>query len=374
MVTLMLGLVVVVGLIGLNRWGRNAVLQEPAAAGAATAVPAKLPRAVVVDEVYALGVMNPGDERQHRFAIRNEGQAELILTLGSTTCKCTLAKFTELRIAPGGLGFIELEWHAEQSQFRFRQGAVIHSNDPANKTFELIGEGTVLVKLAALPETAYVADVPRNTSRPLSVLLYSQAFAEVQIEKIESTTGKSAGSLSSTPTEVAPPEHSRFHRDLAIELHPQAAAGHYDDVLRVAYVGKLPSGAEERSTFDLPVSFDVAGDVTLHGRDIVGNALVLGTLSRAKGTKRQFYVHVRGVKADELKPTIRRVVPDVLQVRIGEAQQLTPSIARLPILVELPVGTEPSAAIQALDGTIELATGREADPVINVPVSLVVGP
>jgi hypothetical protein len=48
------------------------------------------PKAVVDQTPYDLGVIESGEEFQHTFIIRNEGQSPLTLAPGPKLCACTL--------------------------------------------------------------------------------------------------------------------------------------------------------------------------------------------------------------------------------------------------------------------------------------------
>lgn len=339
------------------------------------AVVAAQPRAVVDEATFDLGVLIPGDHRKHAFVVRNTGAADLLLKLGSTTCKCTMARFDEIRIAPGRSDVVELEWRAEYPQFHFRQGAIINTNDPLLPQFELVGEGSVRVKLGTIPEFAHLADVPRNTSRSLSVLLYSQAFADVEILGVESSSDSISAEITAVTSHVAPPQESRFLRDLTIHLQPQAKAGRIDGNVRVRYVARASDGGDESGVCELPVSFDVVGDVTLHGRDVVGNVLSFGTVSQSTGATKQVYLHLRGGRElDDVQLTVRRKYPEVLNVDIGESRRLTPSILRVPITVEIPRGAPMQAFTEESLGAVELSTTLADQPVVRFSTSLVVVP
>ena len=71
----------------LARGEQPAPSRAAAVAAAAPQVSQAAPRAVVPDNVHDLGVMNPGDVRRHGFIVRNEGNADLELTLGSTVVR-----------------------------------------------------------------------------------------------------------------------------------------------------------------------------------------------------------------------------------------------------------------------------------------------
>lgn len=370
-----LALVAAAAWCGRFLWADRSSASPTSPQPAVVASVAAQPRAVVAQPTHDLGVLHPGDRRRHRFVVRNEGTADLTLSLGSTTCKCTLANLDQLRIPPGGSDVVELEWHAEDPQFRFRQGATINTNDPALPQFELIGEGSVRVKLGTQPESAYLADVPRNTARTLNVLLYSQAFTEVEIDKIESSTAAISAAISAEPPTTAPPvQETRFLRDLVVTLQPQTAPGNYGGVLRIAYRGRLPDAAAETGTYELPVAFGVIGDVTLHGRDVVGNLLTFGTVSQATGAAKQLYVHVRGAAVDAPALTVRRKTPEFLNVRFGEPQRLTPTIVRIPVTVAAPPGAPQCVLTEHEPGLIELATTDAEATTVRIDVCLAIGP
>jgi hypothetical protein len=337
----------------------------------------KVTRPVIVckDRNFDLGLMNPGDRRQHRFTVQNRGTAELTLELESTTCKCTLAKIAGKRIPPGGSDHIDLAWHAEQPQFKFVQGATIRTNDPDVPLMELVGEGSVRVKVGEVPEDAYVSDVPRNTERTLTVLFYSQAYRDVSVRKIESSNPMVSADVSSAaPQAAALPPETRFARDLTITIKPRNQLGHHSAVVRVDYVGRAPDGTEETGVCDLPIAFDVVGDFSVHGRDVVGKTLMFGQVPQRTGAKKQIYLHVRGANAEEWHLSKRRTTPDFLRVSIGAGQQLTPTIARFPLTVEIPAEAPQIACLDEAAAEIELATTSPDQPTVRFLVSFVVAP
>lgn len=339
-------------------------------------IQAKLKRPVVIaqDRNFDLGVMNPGDKRAHRFLIENKGTADLTLELASTTCKCTLADIKNTRIPPGGSDYIHMEWHAERPQFRFVQGATIRTNDPDVPLMELVGEGSVRTKLGTVPETAYMTDVPRNASRSVSLLLYSQAFTEVTVTKIDSSSPAISAEVASTMPSTSPPQETRFMRDLNITVQPQADAGQVNTVLTLHYVGRLPDGTQETGTTDVQASFDVVGDFSLTGRNVIGPVVMFGAVRQATGAKRQAYVHIRNATVDSVKLTPGRIKPEFLRVDVGQPQQLTPTMVRVPLAVEIPPGAPQIAHVEDEAAEIELHTGRAEQPTVRFRASFAIAP
>ena len=60
------------------------------------------PIAVLEDGVYNFGSMEPYTRRQHKFTVRNEGDAPLTLREGHSSCKCTIGEVGDESIPPGG--------------------------------------------------------------------------------------------------------------------------------------------------------------------------------------------------------------------------------------------------------------------------------
>src|SRR5687768_16036312 len=82
----------------------SALLSGQPPKGAAEAAPSELPKAVVLETEFDFGVYDVDQTGEHEFVVRNEGQAELVLRPGSSSCKCTLIDLPQGVIPPGGEG------------------------------------------------------------------------------------------------------------------------------------------------------------------------------------------------------------------------------------------------------------------------------
>ncbi|MBN8627238.1 MAG: DUF1573 domain-containing protein [Planctomycetes bacterium] len=344
--TLLAGVLLVAGLVV---WARGSLSTADSAAGrakVATQAPstdvaaAKAPRVVPVANVHQFGIMNPGDRRTHKFTVRNDGDAPLTLKLASTTCKCTLADLEKAEIPAGGQTEIELAWHVENPQYRFRQAALIDTNDPAMPQFELAVEGSVRVKFATAPDSVIFADVPRDEPRRLQMIAFSQAYPEIRIEKIESDLPGVVGEISTYEHDNLKVDHARWSRDMVVERRPDGRSGSFEGKLRIHYVGRTPDGTEEPGVHEVPVYGETVGDVTLHGRNVVGKLLMLGQVSRLQGKQTRMYVHFRNAPND-LKAELFQAEPSFLQVTVGKPERLTPALVRVPVDVAVPPGVEP---------------------------------
>ena len=339
-----------------NRLGRVAVLSALSAALAAAVWRAQteqgppsvraaagpfssraVPNAVAPDNIFQFGVMTPGDVRTHKFTVRNDGTADLTLKLGSTTCKCTLANLRETTVAPGAATEIELEWRAEEPQFRFRQAALIATNDPRNPSLELAVEGSVRVKMATLPKTISLPGASGSLTQTLTALLFSQAYDQVRIVKVESTLPTVTAKVSDAPSPSAAVEHARWVREVILEKRPEERPGPFSGTVRIHYVGRHQAEAEEAGVYELPIEGHTIGDVTLEGRDVVGGMILLGQVERVRGKSTTAYVHFRNTP-QEVGVVVKQVRPEWLQVSVGKPQRLGKSVVRVPLVVEVPAG------------------------------------
>ena len=344
------------------------------ASAAATAVP----RVVAVDNVFEFGNMKPGDKRKHKFTVRNEGTADLELKLASTTCKCTLAELDDARVPPGGSTEIELDWHAEEAQFRFRQAALIQTNDPAMKQFELAVEGSVRTEMGALPGSAYFPNLPRDESRYVILRLYSENFVRMEIGKIECDV--SGVSCELTPEQSLEEsnkdlqiEHARWVRQLVVLKQPEVKTGSFSGAVRIPYVGYAPYGTQGSGVFELPLHGETTSDVTWQGRHIVGNTLMLGQRSRREEKSTKAYLHFRD-PPKELDVKFTGANPNFLQVTVGPREQLSASMARVPVEILVPKGSESVSFVGDHLGSIELTTTHPDCPRARLNVSLIVEP
>ncbi|MBA4015797.1 MAG: hypothetical protein C0483_01275 [Pirellula sp.] len=370
----------VLGAVGVWRLGKDSLGNGASPPADIPAVPTSAPRVVAVDNVFEFGNMKPGDKRKHKFVVRNEGTADLELKLASTTCKCTLAELDDARVPPGGSTEIELDWHAEEAQFRFRQAALIQTNDPVTKQFELAVEGSVRTELGALPASAYFPNLSRDESRYVVLRLFSENFERMEFGKLEcdvpgvSCEFSPEQSLEESNKDLQI-EHARWVRQFVVLKQPQVKKGPFSGVVRIPYVGYAPDGTRGSGVFELPLNGETTSDVTWQGRHVVGNTLMLGQRSRREEKTTKAYLHFRNApKEKELDVKFTDANPKFLQVTVGKREQLSDSIARVPVEILLPKGSESVSFVGDNLGSIELTTTHPDCPRARLNVSLIVEP
>lgn len=350
---------------------RHAVA-SPTAAASEPVAPRRAPRVVLDRTEYDFGVFEVGQKGRHTFTVRNAGDADLALRLGSTTCKCTLAELKLATVPPGGSTEITLDWEAEHSQAHFRQGVRIKTNDPQRSEFGLGILGKVRSRMDIDPTAVYFCDIPRNAETQLVVTLYSQAFDDVRLTKLESTDPRLK--IESLPHDAPVPEEweARFARRLVLTYAAGEHPGPFHGTVRVYYEAQAP-GVAARSPFEFHFTGEAVGDVSLQGRSVVGRVLNLGTVSGALGTVEKAYVHVRNPPPG-FACTPVGCSPEFLQVRVLPVQKLSATMIRLPVEVTIPRGAAPVVLAEATMGEVRLQTTHPELPEIKFRVAAVVGP
>ncbi len=355
--------------------------------GEAVRVTDASPKVAVDATTYLFGTLALGNEGRHTFVIRNVGTQPLALTKGATSCSCTVADFdsrhggddaAEKAIPPGGQAEVRLMWKGK-ADGPFRQQATVLTNDPGRPEIVFIIEGMVVPAWRALPPTIVVTRVTAGSGERATSDLYT--FGDIP-PTVTST------SLLNAQTE-------RFFRLSTEPLPPDALAAEKGatggvrlvvDVLPEAEIGNLKQTARvtlktaEELTVDVPIEASVSGALTLAGSawESGRQVLALGMVPGRTGGRWDLFLAAKGPHRDTVRPTVREVVPESLQVTVGEPTPLgNGNVMRIPITVVVPAGSVPSVnncTKQAPGGRIVLDTGHPESPTLSIKVCVTVTP
>jgi hypothetical protein len=157
-----------------------------------------------------------------------------------------------------------------------------------------------------------------------------------------------------------------------VRVRPSLAAGPFRQQI------VLKTNVDSAATVEVPVLGTVGSEMALggFGWDEETGVLTLGTVAAARGTERRLQVVVRGPRAKEvhLKPV--RIVPDLLQVEVGQSKPLgTGGVIGIPLTVRIPAG---SRAVNYLGsradqlGQIIIETGHPGQPELRMLVRFAV--
>lgn len=370
--------------VGLTWAELGPYAQTPAQliAGAPSFANRPLPRAVVVgSDTHNFGHMELDTKGRHTFEIRNDGNADLTLAKGTTTCKCTLSNLDHDRLAPGKSAKVELEWTALPSG-HFRHSATIRTNDPRRPNIELSVEGQVSHSFELRPyELVFTSPITVGEGARGSVNLWS-----FEKDKFEITSHQFAQSataeyfdvqVSEMPAEMLRGEEgAKSGKIITVVVKPGLPLGTIEQKIRLETT--LPG----EPAVTIPIQGRVIGDITVVGppRWVEEQSLlVLGSVKQGKGIKSSgMQLIVKGPKRDQLDLKVLSVTPDFLKIHFDKAEPIPgEEVVRVPFTVEVP----PDAPIGEHNGRlggpmahIELKTGHPSTPKLNLYVSFAVEP
>lgn len=359
------------------RSDRDTIVASTGDEGVSEPVPeGKLPRVQVDEPSFNFGQMERGREKSHEFVIRNVGDAPLKLTVGPTSCKCTLSEVQAGAIAPGESTKVKLEWSAKSDQGPFRQTATIHTNDPRQPDIELQIDGEI-VNVSGLQPTEFNFDkLAVGESKTAEVYVMAMLQDDLTIKSAELTNEESRDKfdvkIEPMERDKLPVKTAQAGARVTLTAKPGLPIGRFNQYLT------LNTNLKEGEKLHVPVLGRVVGDISVHGtnwREEEG-VLMLGRVEGSKGRKERVNVVVRGENAEDVKFEIGSVDPPELKVTIGEPKRLTATLLHVPVDIEVPPGTRSMvrlATSQGEEAKIVLKTTHPTMKELAIGVRFAVG-
>ena len=298
---------------------------------------------VVVDrEEYNFGAMDASEEGSHDFVLTNAGTGPLRLSLGSNSCRCTVTVLDKNEIPPGKSTKVSLKWKAKEVVGAYRQTARVTTNDPNRPQVELtiVGEMAVAVRSdppelvfsgvsisqSAAGQVRLLCSLPRPPLEILDFKLSDQdtarcfqvKYGPLSQEQIQQEKGAKSGVL------------------LHVDLKPGLPQGPFQQTIL------LRTNLESSPAVMIPIKGVIASDITVAGPDWDSDLgmLSLGTVSSREGAQRRLILIVRGPHCREVKFKPVRIVPEFLQVQLGEPTPIgTGDAVQTPLVIQVPKGS-----------------------------------
>ncbi len=346
-----------------------------------------MPKADVPEMKFSFGTVGVGAKGFHEFVIKNTGAAPLELTKGATSCTCTVSDFDETEggstgpkvVPPGESTKLKVQWRGKGDGGPFRQQASVLTNDPARPQIAFVVEGTVVPTYKAVPSVITLPKLSTSSSERVSVTFFTFGQEQPAVDSLTVTDEKTAAFYSLTsaplePTALAAETGATGGLLVTAEIRPGLPIGPLRQTLKVVF--RMP----EEVVAEIPVDGSVSGDLALAGTawDSSREALLLGAVSSRTGTQANLFLTVKGPHRTEVKPVVRQVVPDSLQVVVGEGKPVgSGNVIRIPLAITIPPGSTPANHIcstQAPAGKIVLDTGHPESPTLTIPVCIAITP
>jgi len=341
----------------------------------------------VPETQFAFGTVGVDAKGSHEFLIRNMGDAPLELTRGATSCTCTVSDFEQAEggsnhakvVPPGGTTKLKVEWRGKGDGGPFRQQASVSTNDPRRPQIVFVVEGTVIPISRAVPKTITLSKLSAGTSEQATVRVFTFGREPPMVDSLTLDNEKTAQfySLASAPlepTEFAAETGATGGFEISVDIRPGLPIGPLRQTIKAVF--RLP----EEVTIEIPVEGSVSGDLALVGQawDSSRESLMLGTVSSRTGSQTNLFLTAKGPHRAEVKPVVRNVVPDFLEVVVGEGRPVgNGNVIRIPLSITIPPGSGTANHIcspQAPAGRIVLDTGHPDSPTLTIPVCVTIIP
>lgn len=302
------------------------------------------PRVVVKDAVHQFGEMYNSDVGRHTFVLRNAGPGTLKLEKGSASCACTIASVSREEIPPGESADVVVEWRPVGVFGELKKTYTIPTNDPNRQSLVLTVEGLVLSPWRLDPPVMNFQEIGVSETKEATANLLAYQSNKCEIVGHTWENNKLADKFALTYEALTAEELAK--------LKPTPKAG-----LRLKCVARpgLPVGTlMQRLSLNTtlqkdPIPVPLAGDVSEEISFIAYNKfdpkkrlLDLGTV--VQGTVREHDVLIKliGPHSSATKLTIKKIVPEDLQVTVGEPKPILSGKGSLvPVKVVLPATAKP---------------------------------
>jgi hypothetical protein len=344
------GQAVVVGKVGEFR--------APAGAGQ--------PKVNVENDEYDFGVMDPLTTGKHNFVLKNVGAVPLRLSVGPTTCKCTVSGLDKREVAPGEQAIVTLEWNTGRAPL-YSHAGTIYTNDPDRRSLEVRVSGKVRMQLGADISELVLPDVRPNEAAVGECFLYSQVWDQFEIQSLDSRlTGLTWELTNVKPGQAAQLEATAVQR-LRVTIPAEGLAPRFTDTL---HIRAQVAGEDELQTLDLPIQGNVLGRYTVYGGDIVENAVELGSIPWGRGKKAKLLIKVRDAELS-LGEVQVEATPSLLKATFQPRQESS-SLGLYDLHLELPAETAPCQYLGTPQGEVIIKTNHPRIGTLRFPVRFAV--
>jgi len=351
-------------------------------------VPAEAPRVEVPETRHVFGTIGTGTEGSHRFAIKNVGGGPLTLSRGHSSCTCTVSDFegtgegaaAATKVVPAGEAtVVTVTWKGKPPGGPFRQQVTVLTDDPRRPEIALVVEGAVVPTWRAEPEVVALANLSASGGQRAAVTIYTYGPEPPVVDSVTIDGPQAAEffSLATAPLsaeEIAAETGATGGFRIDVAIRPGLPLGRLRRTITAVFA------MAERVTAEIPLEGTVGGDLAMAGPgwDSSRQALLLGTVSGKTGLRTRVFLTVKGPHRDRVHPSVREVIPEALQVTIGDGSPIgSGGAVRIPIDIVIPPGSRAVNHLcsqQGPAGRIVLATGHPDSPEFTIPVCVAVGP
>lgn len=352
------------------------------------------PKLVVEQTEYNFGVLDENVTRRHPFVFRNEGQGMLLLTAGTSTCRCTLLELRQTEVPPGGSTEVVIEWNTQNFTGPYRQTATVHTNDPDHPEVVLTISGEVRPTFKITPPDLVFRNVRVGEGVSGEVKIFSYIAQNFQIISHQWETPPNSPNIPPFDVLITPISEEQLKeapQDSATSSHASGVSPRSGVLVQIrsepfptmgSFSQKLllKTNQPENPQLEIPVEVTVVSDISVFGPGWNEKAGILTFLPIRRGqeAQRKLTIACRGPLTRHVRYQIVSVEPNVLEVKLGNPQLLDNGEASLtPLEVLIPSNTPPMTYLGGDHyplGRILISTTHPQIPQLEIKVRFAVEP
>lgn len=335
---------------------------------------------VVGGTTYDFGTMQHGESRSRAFTFRNTGDGPLNLTMGTTTCKCTVGDLSQTVLEPGEEIDVTLTWTAKSLLADFGQSATIMTTDPTKTEIKLVVRGQIVDSLVFEPSQISLGEVQSGDGVERTIHILNYLSKDTTIEALRWSDENTSEFIELTH-KVEPVDVSEFPK------HRSALQAHQIDLKikpgmpigpLVAAIQVETNKGEDLEDLAIKVDGRVAGEVTLMGGSSLDtrlNRVDFGSVKSNAGASIVVFLRVTPELAQTFEATAEVVQKnESLVASVGEPKHRSTS-SLFPIRLEVPKGAPVVSLVGPRAGNyakVVVKTNSETAAEIPIYVRMVV--
>ncbi len=345
-------------------------------AGATSSEP--LPKIDVPEDTYDFGRIESNSVVRHEFTVRNVGTAPLRISIGDSTCRCTVLNLDSAEIPPGESKPVTLEFNGKDYFGPVTQRATILTNDPTRPQVTFTIKADVVKSIRVVPSEIVFSRVVKMQPAMGEAKIYVFRDQPVQVKGIElANKDENAEFIDLDIQPLAPDEltvepGAKSGYRVTVRLKPGLPLGPIQQKIRVL------TDQKDMPELEIPLAGRVESDVNITGVgwDSSRGMLHLGRINRSSGAERRVMLRLTPLVGENLKVEVDRTIPDFLQVTIEEPRYVEASLSLfVPITIRVPPGAGPANYFgldEAHAGKVILKTNHPDAPEVKILVRFAV--
>lgn len=336
------------------------------------------PKIEVLEDTFDFGRIESDSVVRHEFTIRNVGTAPLRVSVGDSSCRCTVLNLDSAEITPGESRPVALEFNGKDYFGPVTQRATILTNDPKQPQVTFTIKADVVKSIRVVPSEIVFSRVVKMQPAVGEAKIYVFRDQPIQVRGIELAHKDDSAqfidldyhALSPEDLKVEPGAKAGYR--VTVRLKPGLPLGPIQQKIRVL------TDQKDMPEIEIALAGRVESDVNIVGVgwDNTRGILHLGRINRNTGAERRVMLRLTPLVGESLKVEVERTVPDFLQVIIEDPRNVEASSSLfVPLTVRVPPGTGPAnyfGSEEAQLGKVILETNHPDAPEVKILVRFAV--